>query len=47
LHLVDDIDAAFAAHEPIIAVATAQRLQGIANFHRADLDIEPPVEPTK
>jgi hypothetical protein len=44
LHLVDDVDTAFAAHEPIGAVAVAQRLQGIANFHNVDSDIKAPVE---
>lgn len=31
--LVNDVDAALAAHESIVAVARAQRFQRIADFH--------------
>jgi hypothetical protein len=31
--LVNDVDAALAAHETIVAVARAQRFQRIADFH--------------
>ena len=33
LRLVDDIDAALAAHQLVVAMAQAQGFQGIANFH--------------
>ena len=33
LRLVDDVDAALAAHEAIVAMTRAKRLQGIADFH--------------
>ncbi len=32
--LIDHIDAALATHDPIVAVAAAQRFQRIADFHR-------------
>jgi hypothetical protein len=31
--LVDDVDAALAAHHPVVTVALQERLQGIADFH--------------
>jgi hypothetical protein len=31
--LVDDVNAAFAPYQPVIAVAAAQRFQGITDFH--------------
>src|SRR5829696_9785852 len=37
LRLVDDVDAALAAHDLVVAVAPAQRLQRIADLHRSDL----------
>src|SRR3954463_11007914 len=37
LRLVDDVDAALAAHDLVVAVAPAQRLEGIADLHRSDL----------
>ncbi len=33
MRLVDDVDAALAAHQAIVAMTPAQRLQGIADFH--------------
>jgi hypothetical protein len=30
---IDDVDAAFAPHDAIIAVATTQRFQRITDFH--------------
>ena len=33
LYLVDDVDAATAAHDLVVAMARAQRLQRIADFH--------------
>jgi hypothetical protein len=33
LRLVDDVDAALAAHETVVAVAIAQGLERIADFH--------------
>jgi hypothetical protein len=35
LRLVDDVEAPAAPHEPVVTVATAQGLQGIANLHRS------------
>ena len=35
MRLVDDVDAALAAHDAIIAMARAQRLQGVTNLHRS------------
>jgi hypothetical protein len=35
LRLIDDVDAAFAPHEAVIAVAAAQRFQRITDFHGA------------
>lgn len=37
LGLVDDVHAAFATHELVVAVTVADRLQRIANFHRTVL----------
>src|SRR5262249_43991332 len=34
LGLVDDVDAAFAPHQPIVAVPAAQGFERIADFHR-------------
>jgi hypothetical protein len=33
LRLVDDVDAALATHQAIVAMAIAQGLEGIADFH--------------
>jgi hypothetical protein len=33
--LIDDVDAALAAHDAIVAMPAAQRFQRIADFHRA------------
>jgi hypothetical protein len=33
LRLIDDVDAALAAHETIVAMAAAQRFQRITDFH--------------
>jgi hypothetical protein len=33
LRLIDDVDAALAAHDTIVAMAAAQGLQRIADFH--------------
>ena len=33
LRLVDDVDAAFAAHEAVVAMAVAQGFQRITDFH--------------
>jgi hypothetical protein len=33
LRLIDDVNAALAAHQAIVAVATAKRLQRITDFH--------------
>jgi hypothetical protein len=35
LRLIDDVNAAFAAHDPVVPVTAAKRFQGIANFHGA------------
>src|SRR5829696_4430514 len=37
LRLVDDVDAALAVHDLVVAVAPAQRLQRIADLQRSDL----------
>ena len=34
--LVDDVDAALAAHEPVAAVTRAQRTEGVADLHGAN-----------
>jgi hypothetical protein len=39
LRLVDDEDAAFAADDAVVAVAPAQGLQGVANFHGLTLNL--------
>jgi hypothetical protein len=36
--LVDDINAALAAHDAVVAMTTAQRFQGVANFHNRSPD---------
>jgi hypothetical protein len=36
LHFIDDINAALAANELVVAVACPQGLERIANFHLAD-----------
>jgi hypothetical protein len=33
LRLIDDVDTAFAPHEAVVAVAAAQRFQGITDLH--------------
>jgi hypothetical protein len=33
--LIDDVDAALAAHQAIVAVAAEQRFQRVTNFHDA------------
>jgi hypothetical protein len=33
MRLVDDVDAALAAHDAVVAVAAAQRFQRITDFH--------------
>jgi hypothetical protein len=35
LRLIDDVNAAFAAYDPVVAVTAAKRFQGITNFHGA------------
>ena len=42
LDLVDDVDAALAAHELVVAMARTQRLQRITDLHRLN-SIGPPV----
>ena len=37
LGLVDDIDPPLAPHDPVVAMAAAQRFQRVANFHRNNL----------
>src|SRR5204862_28443 len=37
LGLVDDVDAALAAHELVVAVTGAQRLERVANLHRSHI----------
>jgi hypothetical protein len=32
--LVNDVDPALAAHNPVIAMASPEGLQGVAHFHR-------------
>jgi hypothetical protein len=39
--LVNDVDAALAAHETIVPVARAQRFQRIADFHWYSVRVEP------
>jgi hypothetical protein len=33
LRLIDDVNAALAAHDPVVAVTAAKRFQRITNFH--------------
>jgi hypothetical protein len=33
MRLIDDVDAALAAHDPVVPVAAAERFQRIADFH--------------
>jgi hypothetical protein len=35
LRLIDDVNAAFAAYDPVVAVTPAERFQGITDFHGA------------
>jgi hypothetical protein len=36
LGFVDDVNAAFAAHELIVAMTTTQRFQGVADLHQTN-----------